>query len=354
MLATNINVIPLTTIIRQRLLPVPGKVLARQGQKVGPRDVLAQAVVAPEHVVLDISRGLKIPAKNAAKFVQREVGELVVEGDVIATGPKGLMRRVIRAPCDGRIMLIRGGQVLLQRETTQFELLAGYNGLVRELIPDRGVVIESIGGLVQGVWGNGRIDFGLMQVLADHPDEELLPARLDVSLRGAVVMAGYCKNPETLQVAAEISLRGLILASMSVDLVKQAQQSPFPIVLTEGFGKLRMSAPAYTLLKTNASRDVTINAEAHDRFGIGLPEVVISLPVTSRPNPTPIPKEYAAGQVVRIVSAPHLMQNGRLMAVLPGMTRYPNGVMAQSGEVLLDAGTKVTVPLANLEVLGYK
>ena len=39
MLASIVHILPLTLIRRERLLPIPGKVLVRQGQRVGAQTV---------------------------------------------------------------------------------------------------------------------------------------------------------------------------------------------------------------------------------------------------------------------------------------------------------------------------
>lgn len=351
--ATN-YILPLTTILRERLLPGPGRLLARQGQKVAPRDVLAQAVLAPEHIMLDIARGLQVAPNQIEKYLEHKVNDAVNEGDVIATGPRGLMRRVVRAPCDGRIVQIRNGQALLRKDTGQFELLAGYPGIVKELVPERGALIEASGGLIQAAWGNGHVDLGLLQVLAAEPGEPLTPGRLDVSMRGAMVMGGPVAASEVLQVAAEIPLRGMIISSLAVDLIQMAEKLPFPLIVTEGFGSLPMNSAAFTLLKTSQNRDVTINAERFAWDSAMRPEILISLPSGAFGGPPPLPKAFAPGQQVRILRAPYLSQVGVIQALLPGLTTLASGVQAPAADVRLDTGSRAVVPLANLEVLGYK
>ncbi len=41
------------------------------------------------------------------------------------------------------------GQVLLEMESQSHQLLAGINGVVTEIIPDQGVVVETSGALIQ-------------------------------------------------------------------------------------------------------------------------------------------------------------------------------------------------------------
>lgn len=353
-LATTTNILALTTIRRERILPSPGRLLVRQGQKVGTRDVLAQANLTPEHILLDINRGLHVPVERVASYIERKVGEQVSEGDVIATGPQGLFKRVVRAPSDGRIVLIRDGQVLLQREESQFDLLAAYPGVVKELIPDRGAVVEATGALIQGIWGNGKIDFGVMQVQAKTPGDVLTTGDLDVSLRGAMVMSGTCRDAEALEVAMDIPLRGLILGSIAIDLIPLALQMPIPVILTEGFGNVPMNTAAFTLLKTNESRDVSINAEEYDRNLGTRPEILIPLPASGQAGPPPLPRVFATDQKVRIVRAPYLAQVGTIKTLISGLTTFASGIQAPAAEIMLEDGSKVIIPLANLEVLGYK
>jgi len=350
MLASVVHILPLTTIRRERVLPVPGRVLVRQGQKVAPRDVVAEASIAPEHLLLNVPRALGVTAKEAQDLIDRKVGELVNEGDLIA-GPVGLARRVLRAPVAGQIALIRDGKVLLEVDAPPYELRAGLAGVVSDLIADHGAVIETIGALVQGIWGNGRMEFGLMQNLLEAPDAKLSSDQLDVSLRGAVVLGGYCDEPKALRNAADVPLRGLILSSMAASLVPLALKMPFPVLVLRGFGHQLLDEASFKLLTTNQNREVSVNAVAFDRFSGTRPEVVIPLPSSSDPQLPMETEDFAAGQKVRLLRAVELSSVGTIRHIMDQPAVLPSGLRVKAAQVNLENGETVAVPLANLEIL---
>lgn len=350
MLAPVVHILPLTTVRRERVLPVPGRILVRQGQKVAPRDGVAEAAIAPEHLLLNVPRALGITAREAKNLIDRTVGEPVEEGDLIA-GPVGITRRVLRAPVAGRIALIRDGKVLLEVETPPHRLRAGLAGVVVDLIADRGVVIESVGALIQGVWGNGRMEFGLMQNQLETPDARLTGAEIDVSLRGAVVLGGYCEDPKALQNAAEVPLRGMILSSMAASLVPLALKMPFPVLVLRGFGFQPLDSASFKLLTSNQNREVSVNAVAFDRFSGTRPEVMIPLPASSEP-PTPMETEdFAAGQRVRLLRAVEQNSIGTIQFIHEQPVALPGGLRAMAAQIDLENGESLTAPLANMEIL---
>jgi len=350
MLAPVTHVLPITTIRRLRLLPFDGRVLVRKGQDVRSTDVIAEANLAPEHLLLDVARGLGLPANQADEYFQRHAGDRVSEGDVIA-GPVGLARRVVRTPKPGRVVVAGSGQVLLELDSPSFELKAGIPGVVIELVTDRGVEIETTGALIQGVWGNGRVDSGLLTNISRSPQDILTSDRLDVSHRGAIILGCHCADAEVLSAAADIPLRGIILASMDASLIPLANRMRYPIILLEGFGNIPMNSVAFKLLSTSERREVAINAEAWERFEGLRPEVVIPLPAS---HMLPLPKEietFSKGQKVRFVGALRKSMVGTLVALRPGLTTLTSGIRVPAAEVRLESGEDVVLPLANLEVL---
>lgn len=237
---------------------------------------------------------------------------------------------------------------------TKIELRAGLSGTVIELIPNRGAVIQAVGALAQGVWGNGRIDTGAMVNLMEQPDSVLDAGRLDVSMRGMVILGGIVKDAETLKAAAEVAVRGLILSSLYPSLLPLAREMRYPIVLTEGFGPMPMNSAAYKLLSTNAKREVTVNAENRDRYSGSCPEVIIPLPVSAERQPPALRdvETFAPGIQVRMRRPPSAGMIGSITALKPGLTAFPSGLRAPAAEVKLENGETVIAPLINLEVIG--
>jgi len=350
MLASVVHILPLTKIRRERVLPVPGKVQVRRGQKVSANDVVAEAKVHPEHLLLNIARGLGLSEDEADKYLQCKAGMQVAQGDVLA-GPIGFTKRVVRTPKNGRVIVAGGGQVLLEMDTPPLEVKAGMPGIVSSLIEERGAVIEAVGALIQGVWGNGAIDFGLMNNQLQSPDDEITPDHLDVSQRGSIILGGYCGNGEVLKAAAGLPLRGLILSSMDAALLPLTGRMRLPVMVIDGFGRRSLNSAAYQLLTTNDRREVALNAQRWDPERGNRPEIVIPLPVTVEPDLPPDTDTYSTGQQVRVVSAPYAGILGKIVSVLPGMTTLPSGVNAPAAEIQLENGEKAALPLANLEIL---
>jgi len=351
MLAPVLHVLPLTTIVRERTLPVAGKVNAHMNQRVSPTDVVAEANFAREHVLLDVARTFGVSANVADKMIKVNEGDRLTAGALVAESG-GMISRSIRAPRPGRVMVAGGGQVLMEVGDTRVELKAGLPGTVIQILPERGVVIRTTGALIQGLWGNGRIDNGLMRVLLEKPDDVLLPDRLDVSMRGSVILGGHVRDAETLRAAAELTVRGMIVSSMLSPLIQTAYQMRYPILVLDGFGALPMNSAAFKLLTTNKEREVTVNAEHFDRYSGNKPEVIIPLPVTNEPD-EPNPYEtFAVGLTVRMRRPPFVGVIGTISNLPAGLSTLQSGLRAPAADVKLENGETVTVPLVNLEVVG--
>jgi len=349
MLAPLTHILPLTALTRARTLPGYARVLVKAGQKVKATDVVAEMAAERRHIIIDVWQALRPGKKNVGiNLVNRKTGEKIKKGDVIAeTG--GMFSKVVRAPADCEVVAVGGNQVMLEIEGGKIELRAGFNGTIKEILTDRGVLIESAGALIQGAWGNNRLDQGPLINMAHSPGELLTRERLDVSMRAAVVLAGHCDRAEVLLGANELGLRGLILGSMTADLVPTALQIAMPVLLLEGFGTQPINSFAYRLLTTSEKRDVCVNAATPEPLFGTRPEVFIELPAEGEPAREMI--TFEEGQEVRIIGKPHESVVGSLEEILPMSVALPNKLKTRAAIIRLEDSQEVIIPLSNLDVI---
>ena len=350
-LAPVTHILALTTILRERLLPVPGVVTVRLNQRVSASDVVAEGRWAREHLLLDVGRKLGVSASVADRLIRCNVDDKLAVNALIAS-KAGVFRREVRSPQDGRVVVVGGGRVLLEVGEVNVELRAGLPGQVMKIIPDRGVTIQTTGALVQGVWGNGRIETGMLVNLMEKSDSMIEAGRLDGSLRGSVILAGMLHAADVLHAAAELPVRGLILSSMHPSLIPLALQMRYPILVMEGFGSFPMNSAAWRLLTTNAKRETTVNAETFDRYSGGRPEVIVPLPVSAEPAPPNDLETFASGQQVLLRAVPYIGTVASIIRLRPGLTALPSGLRVPAADVRMENGEEMLVPLANMEVVG--
>jgi len=349
MLAPITHYLPLAQIRRERLLPQSGKLLVRAGQKVAATDVIAETNLYPEFLLLDVARSLQLSVAKTEQYIRCHPNDQLAQGDVVA-GPVGLANRTVRAPRDGKVILAGEGQVLLETTSKPFQLKAGIPGNVVELLGERGVVIETTGALIQGVWGNGRIEAGVLSVVAKSSDMLLTLADLDVSLRGSIVFGGYCNNLDVLSMAEELPLRGLVLGSLAASLLPVAQKLSCPVMLIEGFGYRPINPVVFKLLSTSDRRDAALNAEVRDRYTGSRPELALPL---SAPGSVTAPPETAVFEVektVKVLRGAHAGELGMIIS-LKGNQVFPGGLRSRAAEVRFENGKTQYLPLANLDVV---
>jgi hypothetical protein len=343
------HILPLTLIRRRRLLPIPGKVLVSNGQKVIATQIVAEVGQPGQHFLVDVRQNLGLSRiDQSEKLIKFTPGSRITAGDVIAeTG--GLFANSVHSPANGKVVAISAGRVLIEGDGTPIQLQAGLSGTVTEVITDRGVEIETNGALIQGWIGNNLADQGVMLMVARSPDDDLNVSRMDVSMRGAVVVGGHCNQAAALKAMGDFALRGLILSSITAEMIPLVQQATFPVLVIEGIGKLSYCQQAFQLLTTNEKREVCVNAATYDPYKGIRPELIVPLPGIGELPPQVA--EFAPGLTVRILCAPYASQTGTLIQVRPGKTRLKSGIHAMAGDVRMANNQIITIPLANLDVL---
>lgn len=343
------RVSPLTTIRRERMLPLAGEVLVRVGQRVEPWDVVAQAAVPGGYRILEIAQILKVQEGDLRQCLLKREGDDVKAGEPIAVR-RGLFRRVVRSPVDGFLAALGAGRVLIEADTTLVELRAGMRGRVVSVRRGWGGEIETVGAIAQGAWGNNREGHGVLKALSDSPRHTLTREDIEVGFQGAVILAGQGVTFEALEFAEDVQVRGLIVGSLEVGLLPAARGASFPIVVTEGWGTIPMSPAIFDVLKSNDGREVSLDGLVRTGWDRRRPEVIIPLVANELPPEEPtfdLPLEK--GATVRILRQPHTGAMGTVIAFPALPKKLATGVALRGAEVELAPDERVFVPFANLE-----
>lgn len=350
MLAPIKHILPITNIRRERVLPVPGRVVARRMQKVAPMDVVALANLEPQHIMIDLTQGLNVSPARADDLLQRQAGDVLSKGDIIA-GPVGLFQRVVRAPADCEVKIAAEGKVLLEKDTSAYQLLAGMEGTVTNIIPEHGVIVETVGALIQGVWGNGKITHGVIQPLSRDLNDEVHADQIDISFRGAIAIGGYCKDPNFFSTAASIPIKGLILGSMSSSLIPVASDMEYPVIVIDGFGQKPMNTSASRLLISNEEKEISLNAQEYDQSAGIFPEIIISLPSTDQYEMPKEADQFSLGKKVYIDTGPFASRIGTIENFSEKPHTFPNGIQAPGAVIDLGRDKHEWIPLKNLKII---
>lgn len=344
------NVSPTVTIRREWKLPVRGTIAVRVNEQLSAGETVAEADVPERHVFLDVARALNVPEEAAGRYLTCRVGDHLSEGDRIAQS-EGMLRRTVRAPGNGRVIDFSEGRILFEVVGERFELKSRYPCTVGGTDGVQSIYVETSGALIQGVWGNGKHDFGVLRLVGKGPDQKLTPDLMDPSWRGAMLIAGYCDQSAPLQQAAELSARGLILGGLAASLIPVTRRLNFPVIVLEGFGTVAMNAAAFQLLESNQGNEASVDAMPSRPFEEKKPEIII--PVASTRD-YELPNEVvplSPGVRVRVLRRPHMGAVGVVREILARVVRYPSGNKARSARLDIEGKGSVIVPLANLEVL---
>jgi hypothetical protein len=293
---------------------------------------------------------LRVSPAKADELLLRKSGEELVKGDIIA-GPVGMFKRVIRAPQSGQVKIAGEGKVLYEVESPTYELQAGMEGTITNIIPERGAIIETRGALVQGIWGNGKITYGIIQSVSSDLLQELVPEQLNIGFRGAIITAGFCRNPNVLEVAGNIPIKGMVLGSMSSSLIPLAKAADYPIMIIDGFGSKPMNRAAERILSANKDKNIALNAQAYDPFQGTYPEVIISHSTMTDLDPPPQTGSLKAGKRVIIVNGLLASRIGKIEEIYTQKRYIPSGIATEVAAVRLSGDKQVDVPLTNLELI---
>lgn len=353
---------------RTRRLPIKGDVLVRVGDQVGPSDVVAQALLPGILQTIKLSEKLGVEPREARTFFTLQVGNPIEKGQLIAQtkGFLGLGKQIIHSDYTGTVEAISdvSGQVLIREAPIPVDVTAYMKGTVVEVLEGEGVVIETRGAMVQGIFGVGGERHGSIRVAVSGPADVLDSSSIEATDTGRILVGGSGITYDAIVRASEVGVIGLIAGGVKdVDLIKflgydigvaiTGQEAiDLSLMVTEGFGHLTMAERTFDLLKSVEGKLASMNGATQIRAGVIRPEVIVPLETAGGEPPAAAKGlELAIGTPIRVIREPYFGRLGKVTELPAQLMVVESGTEVRVLKAALEGGDEVYVPRANVEII---
>lgn len=357
-------------IRRERRLPLKGDVLVAVGAEVAADTVVARTELPGNVQTVNVAARLSIDPARVPDALTVPVGAAVRKDDVIAEGKSlfGLVRQHATAPSDGTLESVSPvtGQLILREPPIPVEMDAYVRGVITEVLPGEGVVVEATGALIQGIFGVGGETFGALRIVAGSPDDELSAERLTGAHRGCVVVGGSYVSHATLMRAKEVGVAAVVVGGFDDRDLRQllgrdlgvaitgAEELGLTLVLTEGFGRIRMAERTWRLLTAHEGGQASVSGATQIRAGVMRPEIVIPRAAAGEGGPGPAAASLGieVGSLLRVIREPYFGRIARVVELPPELQPLETEARVRVMAVeFADDHSRAVVPRANVELI---
>ena len=372
-----------TTFQARRLLPVAGEVRVAMWTVVAADTVVAETFLEGDVFPIKIAAMLSVNPKELPELMLKKAGDTVAVGEALARtkGIFGMMKTEAKSTAAGTLESISDstGMAIIRGPKTAVQVKAFVSGAVVEVLGGEGVVVETPAAFVQGIFGVGGEVWGPLAIASATHSEDLAADAITSALKGKVVVGGRRMTAGAIKKAREVGVAAIISGGiddadlrdvLGYDLgvaVTGSEKIGITLIVTEGFGDIAMAKRTFALLKEHEGRPASVNGATQIRAGVMRPEIIVAL--ESKDAGRGAGKGAGAGSgekfsggatagvldigtPVRIIRDPHFGIIGTVAALPEQPAVLGSGSKARVLEVQLEDGTRVTVPRANVELMG--
>jgi hypothetical protein len=366
-----------TAIHRARRLPLKGEVVVSAGEAVTPETVVARALIPGVMRTVRAAEILGLEPQELTPALRVQQGETVQSGQLLGETRSffGLFRAECKAPTAGTVELISPttGHIGIRTAPLSVEVSAYVRGTVAEVQPGEGVIVATRGALVQGIFGVGGERQGALRMAVADAGEPLEEQAIRLEHQGQILVGGSHVTGAALRRAAEVGVVGVIVgAIVDRDLIEFLgydigvaitgdEAIGLTLVLTEGFGSIRMADRTFRLLQSLEGRLASINGATQIRAGVIRPEVIVPAEVAGDRRQATEGEESGqaeadvstldVGTPIRIIREPYFGRLARVSALPAEPQTVPSGAVVRVLEADLEGGERVIVPRANVEII---
>jgi hypothetical protein len=366
-----------TALRRIRRLPLPGRITVQQGQKVTAETVVARTELPGQVRSLNVASLLGIQPEEIYQYMLKKEGDPIVKEEIIASskGIFGLFKSQTKSPVDGTIESVSKitGQVMLREPPIPVEVNAYVDGLISEIIPNEGVVVQTYGTFIQGIFGIGGETIGQLAIACENPEDVISPDMLNPEMAGKVVIVGSIVTTDVINRAIQLGIKGIISGGIDDSDLKKllgyelgvaitgSEKFGITIVITEGFGKMAMASRTYNLLCDKNGMKVSINGATQIRAGVIRPEAIIPDATEAfsdlMSNNSEDPESQGLlniGTEIRIIREPHFGELAEVTELPIDLQELETEAKVRILKVRLKrTNNEVILPRANVEIVGF-
>jgi hypothetical protein len=354
-------------IEKLRRLPIPGEVLNKVGDKVNYDAKVARTEISGEPEIVKVAMSLGVEAEDISRYMLKKVGDKVKQGENIAfyTALFGLMKKNVPSPRDGTVESVSEvtGQVIIRGAPIPIEIDAYLPGTIVNVIPREGVVVQTHGAFIQGIFGIGGEVHGEIKMVTDMNDIIVTPEMIGADCKGKVLIGGSLVTLEAMKKAAEVGVSAVVVGGVRhQDLttftgqeigvaITGQEEVGFTLIITEGFGKMNMSATTFKLLKSFEGYLACVNGATQIRAGVLRPELIIPHEEKLEEKGDTFALGMIPGTPVRIIRQPYFGAIGVVDTLPVELKAMESESMVRVLTVKLHDGSIASVPRANVEII---
>lgn len=355
-------------ILKSRRLPLKGVVVVKRGETVHAETVVARTELPGNVQPVKAASILGVHQQDLRDLMLKKEGDRVAKDEVIATNKSlfGLFKSHCKSPVDGTLESISDvtGQVIIREAPIPVEVDAYIEGLVAEVMQGDGVVIESEGSFLQGIFGVGGETVGPLTMAVREPGEELSEVHFKPEHKDKIVIGGSLIRIPALRRAIQVGVRAIVVgglddqdlrALLGYDLgvaITGQETIGCTVIVTEGFGKMSMARRTFDLLARHEGKKASVNGATQIRAGVMRPEIVIPL-IGHQAMEGGVTENLGltVGSPVRVIRMPNFGRLGVVAGLPPELQLLESEARVRVLKVRFDSGDEALLPRANVEMI---
>jgi len=354
---------------KDRILPLKGEVVVKVGDRVTADDNVAKTDLPGDVIPVNIANKLGIPPSDVLSKMQKKEGETIKKDEPLAMSQSffGVFKNTVKSPITGTVENISSitGQVLLREPPVPITVKAFIDGVVSKVYENEGVEIENKSAYIQGIFGIGGEITGEIKVLVDAPDAELMPEQIDNSCKDKIIVGGNIVRLPAIKKAIQVNAKGIVIGGIDDQDLKDLlgydigvaitghEEIGLTIVLTEGFGPIKMAAKTFEILKEFEGYKASMHGKTQIRAGVMRPEIIIPIPFKEEELKAKKRQIHGLqlGSTIRIIREPHFGDICKVTALPEDLVIVESETKVRVLKVKMEDGIEVTVPRANVEAI---